>query len=187
MHVFDTRLWGKMRRKRSQKEKLIRNTPNGLGLMTNSRSKVFSGVKQLHAKGLYPRIDVTSEHLTTTDITKHFGNVDKFKITNPILPLEKKTKLERLYWRVYGTCHITNNDIMAWLVKGWITKCNGHKINWTKVTTCIAKKKARRSTMNNSGKALKMERLELNEGSERSQGALATRVIYANLGNAFAP
>jgi hypothetical protein len=41
--------------------------------------------------------------------------------------------------------------------------------------------------MNNFGKALKMERLELNEGSKHAQGALAIGFISTNLGNVFTP
>lgn len=95
----------------------------------------------MHAKGLDPKIDLIDEHLTIVDITKLFGNVNKFKTTNPIVPLEKKKELERLYWRVYGTCHITNNEIMVRLVRGWIVECNGHNINWAKAIASIAKEK----------------------------------------------
>jgi hypothetical protein len=54
----------------------------------------------LHVEGLDPKIDLTDGHLTTAYIIKLIGNVNKFKTTNPILLLEKKKKLERLYWRV---------------------------------------------------------------------------------------
>ncbi len=84
--------------------------------------KFFQDVGQLHiAKGLNPKTNIIDEHLTTTNITKLFGKVNKFKTTNPMLPLEKKERLERLYWSFYEIGHITNNEIMAWLVKGWIT------------------------------------------------------------------
>jgi len=127
------------------------------------------------------------EHLTTIDIIKLFGNVNKFKTTNPILPLEKKKKLERLYWRVYGIGHITNNEIMVWLVRGWIVECNGHKINWAIAIAFTTKEKSWWSTMNNSRKALKMERLELSEGLECLQEALVTWINSIDLGNAFTP
>ncbi len=60
------------------------------------------------------------QSLTIVDITKIFGNVHKFKTTNPLLSMETKTKLERLYWRIYETTHITNNELMAWLVRRWV-------------------------------------------------------------------
>ncbi len=135
----------------------------------------------MHIEGLDLKTNLTYEHLTIIDITKLFGNVNKFKTTNPTF------FLERLYWRVYGIGHLTNNEIMVWLVIGWIVECNGHKINWAKTTTSIAKEKTWWSTMNNYRKALKMERLELSESLERSQGALATWVISINLGNTFTP
>jgi hypothetical protein len=55
--------------------------------------------------------------------------------------METRTKLERLYWRIYETTHITNNELMAWLVRGWVVKHNGHQINWAKATASIIKKR----------------------------------------------
>jgi hypothetical protein len=73
------------------------------------------------------------------------------------------------------------------LVRGWIVECNGHKINWAIAIAFTMKEKSWWSTMNNSRKALKMERLELSEGLECLQEALATWIIFINLGNAFIP
>ncbi len=84
---------------------------------------------------------MTNEHVTSVNVANFFGNVNKFKATNPLLTLERKQKLEKLYWKIYGTTHITNNKIMAWLVKGWIMKHNVQKNNYAKVTTSTAKKK----------------------------------------------
>jgi hypothetical protein len=49
-----------------------------------------------------------------------FGHVKTFKPVNPILPNAKK-EIETLYWKMYGTWHITNK-LMTWFVKGWIAK-----------------------------------------------------------------
>jgi hypothetical protein len=49
-----------------------------------------------------------------------FGHVKTFKTTNPMLPNAKK-EIETLYWKIYGTWHITNK-LMIWFVKGWIAK-----------------------------------------------------------------
>jgi len=67
----------------------------------------------LPAKGFDPKYDLIDEHVTTIHIIKIFGNVHKFKTTNPLLFMETKTKLERLYWRIYGTTHIINNEFMV--------------------------------------------------------------------------
>lgn len=35
--------------------------------------------------------------------------------------------------KMYGTSHITNNELYICLVRGWaIAEINGHKANWTK-------------------------------------------------------
>jgi hypothetical protein len=50
--------------------------------------------------------------------------------------------LEILYWKIYGTGHITNNELYLWLVKGWIAKTKGHPINWATVVVATVQKKA---------------------------------------------
>jgi hypothetical protein len=56
--------------------------------------KLLEEVRQLHATGLDPKFELTNEHVTIIDITKVFGNVYKFKTTNPLLTMEIKRKLE---------------------------------------------------------------------------------------------
>lgn len=58
------------------------------------------------------------EHLTIANITWIFGNVKVFKTTNPLLPAGAKKEIEMLYWKINGTIHITNNELMLWFVKG---------------------------------------------------------------------
>jgi hypothetical protein len=90
---------------------------------------------------LDPKSKLTDEHVITTNIAKMFGNVHKFKTNNPLLTMEIKRELEWLYWKIYGTMHTINNEIMPWLVKGWAIKHNGNPINWTKATASTAKEK----------------------------------------------
>jgi hypothetical protein len=85
-------------------------------------------VKELSVVGLDPKHDLIDEHVTTIDIVAIFGNVKKFKTTNPLLFLDARKEIETLYWKIYGTKHITNNELMVWFVKGWIIKRNGHPI-----------------------------------------------------------
>ncbi|CAM6007481.1 unnamed protein product [Sphagnum balticum] len=47
--------------------------------------KFFEEVRKLPAMGLDPKGSITDEHVTTTNIAKIFGNVQKFRITNPML------------------------------------------------------------------------------------------------------
>jgi hypothetical protein len=51
----------------------------------------------LHATALDPKFELIDEHAITVDIAKVFGNVHKFKTTNPLLTMEIKKELERLY------------------------------------------------------------------------------------------
>jgi hypothetical protein len=94
---------------------------------------LFEKVKKLLAKGLDSKANITNVHVTTANITKIFDNVQKFKTTNPLLSQEHK-ELERLYWKIYSTGHITNNELYLWLMKGWIADTKGHKVNWAKAT-----------------------------------------------------
>jgi hypothetical protein len=91
--------------------------------------KFFKEVRQLLVKGFNPKFDLIDEHVTTIDIARIFGRVHKFKTTNPLLSMETRTKLERFYWRIYKTTRITNNELMAWLVRGWVAQRHGHQIN----------------------------------------------------------
>jgi hypothetical protein len=56
--------------------------------------KFFEEVKQLDVVDLDPKSELTKEHVTTAYITKMFGNVHKFKTTNPLLTMEIKRELE---------------------------------------------------------------------------------------------
>jgi len=51
-------------------------------------------------------------------------------------------EIKTLYWNIYGTWHITNNELMVWFVKGWIVEWNGHPINWATIGIAIIKEKA---------------------------------------------
>jgi hypothetical protein len=46
------------------------------------------------------------------DIAKFFGNVQTFKSNNPLLTREAQKEIETLYWKIKGTSHITNNELM---------------------------------------------------------------------------
>jgi hypothetical protein len=65
-----------------------------------------------------------------------------FKTTNPLLSPDARKEIETLYWKIYGTRHITNNELMVWFVKGWIVEWNGHPINWATTVAATAKEKA---------------------------------------------
>jgi hypothetical protein len=91
--------------------------------------KFFKEAKKLVAKGLDPKHELTNGHVITIDIASFFGNVRTFKTTNPLLPSDVKKDIDTLYWKINGTSHITNNELMVWFVKGWIIDIKGHPIN----------------------------------------------------------
>lgn len=50
----------------------------------------------------------------------------------------------RLYWQVYGTNQVANNELMIWFVKGYITQGKGHKVNWAKVIALASREKVQK-------------------------------------------
>jgi hypothetical protein len=75
-------------------------------------------VRELLVVGLDPKHDLTNEHVITAKIVAIFGNVNTFKTTNPLLSPNARKEIETLYWKIYGTGHITNNELMVSFVKG---------------------------------------------------------------------
>jgi hypothetical protein len=94
-------------------------------------AKFFVEVNKLSVERLDRKSDLINAPVTIVDIAQIFGNVQKFKTTNPLLLEEHIKELEKLYWKIYGTGHITNNELYLWLVKGWVVKTIKRlKINW---------------------------------------------------------
>ncbi len=115
-------------------------------------SKFFQEVWKFPIDRLDPKFDITNVIVNTIDIAKIFGNVQTFKTTNPLLSEENKKQLKKLYWKLYGLSHITNNKLYLWLVRGWIAKSKGHRVNWAKAVVVIAHEKVRRVSTSVIGK-----------------------------------
>jgi len=45
------------------------------------------------------------------------------------LKLEDNVSMEEIYWRVFGTTYVTNYEMNAWIVRGFIAKSKGIDIN----------------------------------------------------------
>jgi hypothetical protein len=82
-----------------------------------------------------------------------FGKVSKFKTINNNLHPKTCKELIDLYVKIYGTTKPSNNELMSWVVKGYIAKVKGYiakvkgfEINWAKTTTCIMREKTHRET-----------------------------------------
>jgi uncharacterized FlaG/YvyC family protein len=89
----------------------------------------FVNVRKLNDSGVNPRSDLTSKYVYEADLQEVFKKVTKFRTTNNKLHLEMKKKLINLYVKIYGTPHVTNNEFMSWVVKGYIARVEGHNIN----------------------------------------------------------
>jgi hypothetical protein len=70
---------------------------------------------------------------------RFFGKVSKFQtINNNLHPKSQKE---------YGTTKPSNNELMFWVVKGYIAKVKGFEINWAKAITCTTRKKTCKETL----------------------------------------
>jgi hypothetical protein len=64
------------------------------------------------------------------------------------LHVNTKKALVKLYWKIYGSTIITNNEFMLWLVKGYIAQLKGNFMKWAMATLTTAKEKAHRQQVN---------------------------------------
>ncbi len=103
-------------------------------------------VRKLHGKGLNLRFDLSLEQVIKTDVEEVFGKVSKFKTINSNLHVETWKKIIDLYVKIYGTTKPSKNELMSWVVKGYVTEMKGFEINWAKVVSCIMREKTCRET-----------------------------------------
>ncbi len=79
----------------------------------------FMIVKKLSGEGFNPKANFPPNIVCDANIAEVFEPSSKgFKTTNLNLHLEMRKDLLRLYWKVYGTNQVTNNEFMIWFVKG---------------------------------------------------------------------
>jgi hypothetical protein len=57
-----------------------------------------------------------------------FGE-NKYKLKAPSFAFCDRTGMENIYWRVFGTSTITNNEMPLWIVRGYIAQKNKLKSN----------------------------------------------------------
>jgi hypothetical protein len=86
-------------------------------------------IKGLNGTRLNPKIEFTIEHICKIDIEEVFGKVSKYKTTNTKLHQDTKKDFH-LCSQIYGTSIVTNNEIMSWVVTGYITQCKSIDVNW---------------------------------------------------------
>lgn len=112
-------------------------SPRKLAALVETYSKqtveFFREERGLASSGLNPKLDLTSEHVSATDIEDMFGKDVKFKTTNSNLTPETKMELISLYRKIYGKSDVTNNEFMDWMVKRFIAEKKNIAVNW-----CVA-------------------------------------------------
>jgi hypothetical protein len=96
----------------------------------------------LNGKGFDPKFDLENKHVTTEECHALFKGARKFKVKSPTLKPEDRSTLEDVYWRVFGISTIKNNEMMTWIVYGFIAQSKAKYINWAKVVESTSKEKA---------------------------------------------
>lgn len=99
----------------------------------------FAIVRLLNNTSLDPNFDLDNDHVIVKECTTLFGG-RKFKMKCIVLKLVDKVTMEEIYWRVFGTYTIISNDMLTWIVCGYIAQKKGLTINWARVVESIAKK-----------------------------------------------
>ncbi len=79
---------------------------------------------------------LNSEHVTMEERIAVFGGSRKFKLKS-----KDRIAIEEIYWTMFGTSSVTNNEIPTWIVRGFIAQGKGVDINWVKVVESTTKKK----------------------------------------------
>ncbi len=87
----------------------------------------FSQVWQLVDTSLDKKFDLNNKHVIVKECIALFGGSKKFNIKAHDLKLEDRITMEEIYYKLFGTSIITNNDMPTWIVHGYITHTKGQK------------------------------------------------------------
>jgi hypothetical protein len=79
------------------------------------------------------------EIVTQEMIQEVFRKEGKMKTTSPHLDPNSRKAMLRIYWQIFGSADITNNEFGTWLVKGYITQEMGKAVDWAVAATATAK------------------------------------------------
>ncbi len=105
----------------------------------------FSTIQKLNRTGEDPKY-LNNEHVTMDKCMALFGGLRKFK-----LKFEDRATMEEIYWKVFGKSNVTNNEISALIVRGFIAQGKNVDINWAKVAKSITKEKEHRDDAKGGG------------------------------------
>ncbi len=67
------------------------------------------------------------------------------------LKSKNRAAIEEIYWKVFGTSNVTNNEIPTWIVHGFIAQGTCIDINWAKAIDSIPKEKAHKNDAKGGG------------------------------------
>jgi hypothetical protein len=77
-------------------------------------------------------------------IQEVFGKEGKMKTTSPHLDPNNRRAMLRIYWQIFGSADVTNNEFGTWLMKGFIAQEMGEAVDWTAAAAATAKELDRR-------------------------------------------
>jgi hypothetical protein len=101
----------------------------------------FATMKHLNNTGVNPRDQKGRiwETVTQEMIQEVFGKEGKMKTTSPHLDSNSRRAMLRIYWQIFGSADVTNNEFRIWLVKGYITQEMGEVVDWAAAAAATAK------------------------------------------------
>jgi hypothetical protein len=117
----------------------------------------FPTIQELNNIGEDPKY-LNNEYVTMEECIALFGGSRKFKLKCLKLKFEDRAAIEEIYWRVFGTSSVTNNEIPVSIVHGFIAQRKGIDINWAKVVESTTKEKARRDDAKGGGHLATMKK-----------------------------
>ena len=94
-----------------------------------------------------PKLASDVSFVTDVDVEELFGKRTKLYTTYIVLNPHARKDLMNLYFKIYGSTFVTNNEFVGWLVKGYIANLKKRKVNWALAASTTASKKADRANM----------------------------------------
>lgn len=76
--------------------------------------------------------------VTIEKVEEVWGKCTSFKTSNTTFTPETRSELLQLYAKIYGKMEVTNNEFMAWVVKGYIAEIMGFEVDWASAAASTA-------------------------------------------------
>ena len=92
-------------------------------------TEFFKKERGLSGFGLNPKLPSNMACMTIEKVEEVWRKCSAFKTTNTTLNPKTRSELLQLYAKIYDKMEVTNNDFMTWVVKGYITKVMGFKVD----------------------------------------------------------